>query len=69
MDEGIVAVEGVYVVRYFLGGSGCCVAESGKFKVVHRFSAECMHGAYWLERGKRGGGVRGEEKARKSYTV
>lgn len=27
-------LEGVYVVRYFLGGSSCCVAESKEFQVV-----------------------------------
>lgn len=34
MDEGIVTLEGVYVVRYFVGGSGCCVAESKEFQVL-----------------------------------
>lgn len=33
VNEGIVVQEGAYVVRYFLGGSGCCVAESDIFKV------------------------------------
>lgn len=33
IDEGIVASEGVYVAKYFLGGSHCCVAESEAFKV------------------------------------
>ncbi|CAM9572532.1 unnamed protein product, partial [Ectocarpus sp. 8 AP-2014] len=33
VDERIVALEGVYVVRYFLGGSGCCVAQSKNFKI------------------------------------
>lgn len=28
-----MTLEGVYVVRYFLGGSGCCVAESKEFQV------------------------------------
>lgn len=35
VDEGIVAVEGAYVVRYFLGGSGCWVAESEPFEVIY----------------------------------
>ncbi|CAM9469568.1 unnamed protein product, partial [Scytosiphon promiscuus] len=33
VDEGIVTLEGAYVVRYFLGGSGCWIAESQPFEV------------------------------------
>lgn len=33
VDEGIITREGLYFVRYFLGGSGCCVAESKLFRV------------------------------------
>ena len=40
--EGIVTLEGVYVVRYFLGGSGCCVAESKEFQ-VHIYPALLTH--------------------------
>lgn len=36
VNEGIVVQEGAYVVRYFLGGSNCCVAESEIFKVSGR---------------------------------
>lgn len=32
VDEGIITVEGDYLVRYFVGGSGCCMAESKTFK-------------------------------------
>lgn len=33
VDEGVIAVPGVYLVKYFIGGSGCAVAESQRFKV------------------------------------
>lgn len=32
VDEGIITIEGTYLVRYFVGGSGCCMAESKPFK-------------------------------------
>eukprot|EP00903_Cladosiphon_okamuranus_P012671 g11851.t1 len=49
VDEGIVTLEGVYVVRYFLGGSTCCVAESKEFQVEYSFNfATAMPKEDWL---------------------
>lgn len=53
MDEGIVALEGVYVVRYFLGGSGCCVAQSKNFKVLREAA---FGGIAGLTKASHGGG-------------
>lgn len=36
MDEGVIVVAGVYLAKYFVGGSGCAVAESQRFKVGER---------------------------------
>lgn len=38
VDDGIITQEGLYMVRYYVGGSGCCVAESKKFKASDRRS-------------------------------
>lgn len=33
VDEGVIVITGVYLARYFVGGSGCAIAESQRFKV------------------------------------